>query len=269
MSETFNFNRFWTYFRYDLRQMWRSNSKPAMFLGGGGFILLLMWSFFSLVISFRLVTPPLPARICGFVICSAILQLYMTKSYGFLTDRRRGADYLMVPASTLEKYISLLAIALVVIPFLFGTVYLLSDALLCLAFPSGGAPLLKGIGYVFTGISEANLRMQEEMVPFQISIFWVIVFFSLAGIYNILFYVLCGLVFRRYKILYGLLISFVIGTVFSGILTVYLNNEFTYGAANDAAAVAEVFSVIEIFMAVGSVLLAWGIYHKLKTSTTS
>ena len=32
MSETFNFNRFVTYFKYDLKQMWRNHSRAAMLM---------------------------------------------------------------------------------------------------------------------------------------------------------------------------------------------------------------------------------------------
>ena len=38
MNETFNFSRFWTYFKYDLKQMWRNHSKAAILIAGAGVI---------------------------------------------------------------------------------------------------------------------------------------------------------------------------------------------------------------------------------------
>lgn len=219
MSETFNFKRFWTFFRYDLKQMWRRNAKPAIFIGGSGLILLILWSFFSLICFFTWTTPPLGARIACLFVAYTILGLYMAKSYGFLTDRKKGSDYLMIPASTLEKFISLMIIVLIIIPFLFFAVYYIVDALICLAFPTSGMTLFCATGEAIDGISMANLNMHESMIPYHISIFGIFLFFSISAIYSLLFYTLCGMVFKRFKILWGLLISFVTGTIMSSVLS--------------------------------------------------
>ena len=38
-SEVFNGQRFWTYFKYDLTQMWRNHVKAAILIGFSGLIL--------------------------------------------------------------------------------------------------------------------------------------------------------------------------------------------------------------------------------------
>ena len=38
MNEIFDFKRFWTYFKYDLKQAWRNHSKAAIMIGGASAI---------------------------------------------------------------------------------------------------------------------------------------------------------------------------------------------------------------------------------------
>ena len=264
MNETFNLKRFWTFFRYDLRQMWRRNAKPAMFIGGGGIILLVLWAFFSMVIFFIWTTPPLWARIAGLGISYTILQMYMTRSYGFLTDRRRGSDYLMIPASTLEKFISMMIVILIVIPFLFCAVYYVTDALICLAFPASGISLFGATGNLIHTISEADRTLRELEMPMNLSVSSIFTFFSLSGIYSLLFYVLCGTIFKRFKILWALLISFVVGTILSSVLTIYIGNVDFDVLENGPEVIHTVFTATKIFMIVASIAMAAGLYFRLK-----
>jgi hypothetical protein len=58
MNETFNFSRFWTYFKYDLKQMWRNHSKAAILIGGASAIFYVIWLLCSLVFAQHWTTPP-------------------------------------------------------------------------------------------------------------------------------------------------------------------------------------------------------------------
>ena len=49
MNQVFSFQRFWTYFKYDLTQMWRNHSKAAILIGGASAIFYVTWLLFSLV----------------------------------------------------------------------------------------------------------------------------------------------------------------------------------------------------------------------------
>ena len=143
MSETFNFKRFCTFFGYDLKQMWRRNAKTAILIGGGGLIFTLFWISFSLLFFLKFSTPTWPWRLGMFMVCVTILHFFITRTYGFLTDRKKGPDYLMVPASGLEKYISMMIITVIIIPLIFTFAYYSIDALLCLCFPNSGANLFQ------------------------------------------------------------------------------------------------------------------------------
>ena len=268
MSEVFNFKRFWTFFRYDLKQMWRRNAKPAIFIGGAGLILLLLWSFFSTVCFFTWTTPPMWARLACFFIASFILQLYITKTYGFITDKKKGSDYLMIPASRIEKFISMMIIVLVVIPFLFTTVYLCIDALICVIFPSCGTNLFQVTSNVWTtltgGLNLANAELMQQGFTFQFTPCGLILMFILSSIFSYLFFMLCGMIFRRFKILWALLINYGLGTILSSVLIFIVSRFESHSAFDMAQSFDFIFTFLKIAMALGIIGLGWGVYYRLK-----
>lgn len=56
--------------------------------------------------------------------------------YGHLTDKRKGAQFLMLPVSHTEKYISMVLSSVIIFPIAFTVIYLSADALLATVFPS-------------------------------------------------------------------------------------------------------------------------------------
>ena len=144
-SEVFNFSRFWNYFKYDLKQMWRNHSKPALFIGGMELLLYVVWVLLALVFTGHWTGPGLAARCTVFVIAFTVLELYQTRTYGHLTDPQKGSAWLMVPASTLEKFISMMLITLIVIPVLFFVAFFAIDSILALVDPTVGNSIL-GMG---------------------------------------------------------------------------------------------------------------------------
>lgn len=265
MSETFNFNRFWTFFCYDLKQMWRRNAKPAIFIGGAGLILLLLWSFFSTVCFFSWTTPPLWARVaCGFI-ASFILQLYITKTYGFITDKKKGSDYLMIPASKLEKYISMLIIVLLIIPFLFTAVYFSLDALICLIFPSCGMTLFQLTSNAWAILTDGLNASNHNIINYQFSPCGLLLMTILTNIFSYLFFMLCGMIFKRFKILWALLINYGLGTILSSVLIFIVSSLVNESDPSSIAQSIDItFTFMKITMAIGIVVLAWGAYYRLK-----
>ena len=55
--------------------------------------------------------------------------------YGELTDRRKGAQYLMLPASHIEKWTGMILNSIIILPFVFSALYLGTDALCCALLP--------------------------------------------------------------------------------------------------------------------------------------
>ena len=67
-SEVFNGSRFWTYFKYDLMQMWRNHVKAAILIGFSGLILYVLGISFNALIDKVWQAPSFSARAVVFMI---------------------------------------------------------------------------------------------------------------------------------------------------------------------------------------------------------
>ena len=114
-SEVFNGQRFWTYFKYDFTQMWRNHVKAAIVIGFSGLILYILGIAFNAVFRNVWEAPTFVARTVVFLLAAFSLELYQTRTYGYLTEKKAGQSWLMVPASHLEKFVSMMIITIIVI----------------------------------------------------------------------------------------------------------------------------------------------------------
>ena len=219
MSDTFNFQRFGRYFRFDLSRMWRNNTRTAILLGCGSVLTVLIVGIFGLLFDFQWHFANDPFRFFGFIICLGILELLMAKTYGFVTDRKEGSDYLMLPASILEKWLSMMLVCLVVIPVLFLVTYFIVDGFVCAILPGTGTPLYQwayeSIGIANDKFDELNTFLHAQQVPLQYSVGSIIVPGIVSACCNYLFFLLCGLLFKRHKILNAVFVMMVVTSVFS------------------------------------------------------
>lgn len=219
MSETFNFKRFSKYFRYDLTEVWRRHGKTALLLGGASVILYFVWAIFGLIFTFEWCSAPTVARVVGFVLVLIAFQFFMIFLYGHVTDRKAGPDYILLPASTLEKYISLILNAVIIIPLLFVGMYLACDALICLIDSDCGVPLASGaitsLQNAYDGIVTLNEALSQEQVPVHYSLMGMLLPMFSQVIFNMLFYIFCGVLFKRLKLLWTLLTSWGFGMIVS------------------------------------------------------
>ena len=140
MNETFQLRRFWQYFRFDFMQVMRSHGRPLLLFAGLGLFYFLVQGLLSLSFSGTWSYPGHAVRIGMFIVVCTVMELYIARIYGHLTDRKAGSAWLLVPASRLEKYISMLLMVLVVIPVCVWAIYLAVDALLVLVFPAMSQP---------------------------------------------------------------------------------------------------------------------------------
>jgi hypothetical protein len=267
-NEVFDFGRFWNYFKYDLKQMWRNHSKPALFIGGMELLLYVVWVLLALVFTGHWNGPVLAARITVFVIAFTVLELYQTRTYGHLTDPQKGSAWLMVPASTLEKYISMMLITLIVIPVLFLVVFYAVDSILALLDPTVGDSILgigvnglQGLMDEMAGISGSSL----VHLSFG-NIIWIWIVGLIA---NFLYFLLCGICFKRYKILGGIGILFLLSIVMSIIAAATIpawSENLVYLEDSQAADfMARTFRWISVWTVVLAVGEAVGIYYRIKT----
>jgi len=254
MSNIFNFKRFGNYFLYDLRNA--KNSYGVTFLASGlalviAFVLVQsysllfsrhfadmsssVWQWAAVVVAFCIVSLSAAARI-----------------YGGVTNKRSGAGFILLPASTFEKTLSLCLILLVVLPALLFAMLFASDLLLSLCFPS-----LYG-GRVFTGFS-------SDVDGVRVNYFALLYF---SWIITVLLFCLGSLIFKRAKVAKTLLCSFAISFVLEVIFFLSVANG-DYSLDLDQIEPGKLFHFMNVFLntyffGVTALLLA-GIYCRLKT----
>ena len=144
MSSIFNFKRFATYFKYDLSSA-RANYWQSLLISG----LTPAWVFITYELTCLLSAKgwsqmDQSLQITAVVIAMTLLfMIGPVKMYGSLTDKRSGVSWLMIPASTFEKFLSMVIIVCILLPVIGFALIFGSDALLSL-IPGYGESLLAG-----------------------------------------------------------------------------------------------------------------------------
>lgn len=271
-NEVFSFPRFGKYFKYDLTQMWRNNGKAVVMLGGISLIVYLIWVIFSLVFTGTWQAPGIAVRTVVMFVGWIILVFYQTRTYGYLTEKRAGSSWLMVPASTLEKFISMFLITVILQPLAYFFAYLLVDGLICLLDPTAGTALVSSVGTVTTEVNEA---LAEGVVQgFQVHLWMFAIPVILQAMYNLMYFLLCGICFKKWKLIgaFAVLIGF-------SMLSTLLFSLFAWGDwvdklemikdMEDPVTIVGFMNVLlTVVMAVDLLfflLMGTGIYYRIKT----
>lgn len=260
-NEVFNGSRFGAWFKYDLQQMWRNQMKTALGTGLSGLVFYAIVILFNLVVEREWSGPSFDSRVLVFFIAFTVLELRQTRTYGFLTDKAKGSAWLMAPASTLEKWTGMLIMTLIVFPVLFLVSYLGVDWLLCTIDHTCGQSLILGAS---SAIADANseLAAQGEIMSWGIVIWFLIS----ATFLNFLYFLLCGICFKKNKILWGLAIIFVVSMASSALSVLVFENggnvDVNITNVEDFKAMITNFSAL---MTVVTVALAGGVFYRLKT----
>ena len=132
-NDIFDFRRFGKYFASDIRTCAANYGLSLLALTILAPIATeLITAGFSLLLDLTWQGAWLGLRVGVFAIAMLCLVVTMpVKCYGKLTDKQYGAFWLMLPASRLEKFISMLLICSIIVPALGLVMYLGVDALIC------------------------------------------------------------------------------------------------------------------------------------------
>ncbi|HCQ72220.1 MAG TPA: hypothetical protein DIT75_02300 [Rikenellaceae bacterium] len=222
MSNTFNFNRFGKYFVYDLKRQWKNIGLLMLIFTLFPIIFYMIYMFFAALFDGGLLRifsgieidgPAGWTRFGVFAIMTVIfVMIYPSRAYGEITDKAKGSEWLMLPASRLEKFASMMIISLVIIPIIYISVYFLCDAFVCLLDNSCGDSLM-------------SFRINKEIETSDFIVpangFWILA----ANIVEyVSIFLLGGLIFKKWKVVGTALAIFVLGMVFSGLLSAFITN---------------------------------------------
>ena len=222
MDNTFKISRFGKYFVYDLKRQWKNLGMLMLIFALFPIIFYMIYMFFAamfdgglmkIFIGLEIDGPAGGTRFGVFAVMSTIfVMLFPSRAYGEITNKAKGSEWLMLPASRLEKFTSMMLISLVVIPLVYVVVYFLSDAFVCLLDKSCGDSLM-------------SFRINKEIGTSDFIIpangFWLLA----ANIVEyVSIFLLGGLIFKKWKVVGTALVLFALGMVFSGLFSTFITN---------------------------------------------
>ena len=167
-KEIFNFERFGKYFVSDLKTC-RANYGLSLLV----ISVLVPLATYILILGITGMTgniwqgPSIYLRAGMFVIAMLCMTITMPiKCYGRLTEKQYGSFWLSLPASRLEKFLSMILIVTIIAPAASAAIYLAVDFLNCMIDRSCGMSIIAGIIELFRGIepmkNEIMLNMMAE-----------------------------------------------------------------------------------------------------------
>lgn len=159
-SDTFNFQRFWKYFKFDIRHCYNTCGLTLIAIPA-----LILLTSYIIYVSFGMIfhegwywqAPQEVLRMVLFVFAAVASVITMpVKCYGNLTDKNQGSLWLMLPASRTEKYISMIITTTVLSPVISTAIFLGLDAIICLLDSTAGVPTIKGLSDIMTFFTNIN-----------------------------------------------------------------------------------------------------------------
>lgn len=260
MKEIFDVNRFGKYFAYDVRSAVSTFGLPMLILGLWPFI----WLIFSYLLSFIFgqdISSGQTSRIWPYVTMVIVGLTFGARVYGGVTDRRKGTDWIALPASALEKTLSLLLVTCVVAPAALLALTAVSNALVSLSVPYFGEILpFKTLGSLISERTDVNFINK----PLILWLNWC---------ENILFFTLGALCFKRNKVGKSILcyigLALLIGIVMMlTFQTTSLDSEDVerlLGEVDPARLQTWINVALNVIYAVVFTLLIGGIWARIKT----
>ena len=231
-NDIFNLRRFGKYFGTDIRTCWANYGLSLLTLS-----ILSPVFFYILSTGFNMLLkstwdgPDMGMRF--FVFCIAVACIVITrpvKCYGKITEKQYGSFWLTLPASRLEKFISMFLMTCIIVPFTGIAIYLGIDALICAFDHTCGNNLITGaIGLIrnMGDIKELTMNLVDENITIEDSALIQDIFHQINSpllyideIFGITLPFLLGAVFfKNGKTVKTILVLFAFSTAFSIAIT--------------------------------------------------
>ena len=171
-NDIFNFRRFGKYFATDFRTCWANYGLSLLTIS-----LLSPLVLYVIIVTINQIMhntwdgPDIGLRVFAFAVAMICMVVTMpVKCYGKITEKQYGSFWLTLPASRLEKFISMILMTCIIVPVSGVLLYLGLDALIC-AFDhtcgqnlfAGGLELLQKMGEA----NEVTLNLIDENITIE------------------------------------------------------------------------------------------------------
>ncbi len=136
MNDTFNFTRFRKYYVSDFRNTLNNAWLTVLIFSLAGTIAYLFCGIMSSSFNGHWDPYGLQGRVMVFLLLFYFMLMTLpSKAYGYFTDKRQGEFFSMIPASALEKTLSMVINLVVIAPLVYLVIALSADALICAVDP--------------------------------------------------------------------------------------------------------------------------------------
>jgi hypothetical protein len=177
-------------------------------------VIAAVW-IFSLTVEFDVCPHSRAGLVNVLFVLAIVLSPFIV--YKDMNDRKKGYIYAMIPASTLEKLLSMIVLCVVIVPLLAYAVLTATDLLLWLLSKAGIGPFLHMEFYnPFTAV---KLVDDEYLLPHIYPVFDSIIYFVNLIAYTIMF----NTIFRKNKVLKTILFNMAMSFAFVILTAVVVN----------------------------------------------
>lgn len=171
-NDIFNFRRFGKYFATDIRTCWANYGLSLLTISLiVPTVLYIVLTAFNLLLTSGWEGPDMGIRVFAF--CVAMFCIIVTmpvKCYGKITEKQYGSFWLTLPASRLEKFISMFLMTCIIVPVTGIAIYLGMDALICALdhtcgnnLTAGAVELIRKMG----DMKELTMNMLDESITIE------------------------------------------------------------------------------------------------------
>ncbi len=256
-NDIFNFRRFGKYFASDLRTCWVNYGLSLLTISTvfpvGTYFLT---NTFNLILNSTWDGPDIGLRSFIFIVATICMVVTMpVKCYGKITEKQYGSFFLTLPASRLEKFVSMFLMTCIIAPVLGFALHLGTDAIICALDHTCGRNLVTGamelirnmgemkeltLNFVDESITIENAALAQDLIR-QISSPWLYA----DEIFGItLPFLLGALYFKRGKTVKTILAIFAFSMATSIIMTPYME---TWAAEMVSNANADTDTILQMF----------------------
>ncbi len=271
VSDVFDFSRFGKYLVYDLKNAWNSYGVAIITLASIPLVVYVAHILFGNLWSVRWTAPSLSSRMSIFALTTIVMAITIpSKLYGNLTSKKEGTAYLMVPSSTLEKFVSMLLVCLIALPVAYFGVYFIEDWLLSVFDPSMTGTVFSTVSEGLLGPGASNIVTDGEDMSITLMGKGIpAIYMSIAV--TLMIFLLGALCFKKWKIVGTIAVLFALSVLMTLILAAMVNSGFD-GSAIREYLYANIDRIDKIFnlwsIIINTVIvcgLGAGIFFRLKS----
>ena len=211
MNDTFDIKRLGRLIKYEVTNYIPNFFKSLLIFSS---VIAAVW-IFSLTVDFDVCPHSRAGLVMALFTLAIILSPFIV--YKDMNNRKKGYIYAMIPASTLEKLLSMVVLCVIIVPLLTYAVLTATDLLLWLLSKAGIGTFLHMEFYnPFTAVKFVD---DEYMLPHIYPVFESIIYFVNLIAYTIMF----NTIFRKNKVLKTILFNISMSFAFVILTAVIVN----------------------------------------------